>query len=123
MVNKGNNKMTNDFYTRHKETINHAINSKTVRYSMGDKATANITIHCYYVDDKNTSIVVYAKYDKTTRSITKYTATVTVDNEQQKDSEKIAKDLYAKLSAVYDAQIARTCLKNNFNNAAFRKKR
>lgn len=115
--------MTSDFYTRHKETINNVINSKTVRYSMGDKGTANITVHCYYVDDKKINIAVYAKYDKTTKCITGYTATVTVDNEQQRDSGKIAKDLYAKLSAVYDAQIARTCLKNNFNNAAFRKKR
>ena len=121
--NQKGSKMTNDFYAKHKEKINQAISKTPVRYSIGENPNANITVYCYYIDKKDISIAVYGKYDKTSKSITGYSAKVTLQNEHLQDSKQIAKELYALLSEQYSEQIAKTCLKHNFSNAAFRKKR
>ena len=120
--------MTNELYIKHKKAIENAINESIINYSISSaKAPSNLTVHCYYIEKNGISIVAYAKFDKSLKRTTGYSATVVVksgeSNDQIKDNGAFAKDLYMKLSTVHSEEIARTCLKTNFSNRAFKKSR
>lgn len=123
--------MTEKFWAKHKATINKAIDTAPVMYSVSNSTSTNKAVHCYYVDTKDVNVSVYVL--KTTKSTLALGCLLkiriksnTTDKKQDLTSQvngKIAQSMYDTLSAKYTEQVAKTQLKHNWRNLAFVHKR
>lgn len=123
--------MTNAFFTQHQEAIENTINNNAVSYTMNSGKSDTIAVHCYYISTKAVSISAYAIKNIKNNSVSKYVLKVAITQNSKnlkqyascKDTSDFARHIFKTFEAKHSEQIAKTCLKTNFSNGAFRKKR
>ena len=115
--------MTNAFFTQHQEAIESTINNNAVSYTMNSGKSDTIAVHCYYIDTKAVAISAYAIKNHKNKSVSKYVLKIAITQNSCKDTSDFARHIFKTFEAKHAEQIARTCLRKNFSNAAFRKKR
>lgn len=123
--------MTKEFYTKHKDEIEKAIKNATVSYNMNSSKNGKVAVHVYNIATKKVCISVLAVKNRENHITSKYILKITVAHDTKakkefaitKDTGHYACRLFNTLSAKHDAQIAKTQLKKNFDNQAFKMKR
>ena len=113
--------MSQDFFNEHHDKITQAIKNKPIVYTIN--SGKNIAVHCYYVDTPTVCIATYAIKNKKTHSVSKYILKISVNGSKSELCDDTARITYNSLCARYSEQIAKTQLKQNFENHAFIRKR